>query len=84
MVLDRGRETLGVTMLDAEPDVILKMPGDSFAPLMMALALSVLFSGLLIHAWWLAAIGMVAVALDIIYWLWPEDRLAQTQGSGRV
>ena len=84
MVLDRGRETLGVTMLDAEPDVILKMPGDSFAPLMMALALSVLFSGLLIHAWWLAAIGMGAVALDMIYWLWPEDRLAQTQGSGRV
>ena len=84
MVLDHGRETIGVSMLDAEPDVILKMPGDSFAPLVMALAMSLLFSGLLIHAWWLAAIGAVAVALDIMIWLWPERRLAQTAESGSV
>jgi cytochrome c oxidase subunit I len=84
MVLDHGRETIGVSMLDAEPDVILKMPGDSFAPLVMALAMSLLFSGLLIHAWWLAAIGAVAVALDVMFWLWPEQQLAQTAGSGDV
>jgi len=84
MVLDHGRETIGVSMLDAEPDVILKMPGDSFAPLVMALAMSLLFSGLLIHAWWLAAIGAVAVALDVMFWLWPERQLAQTAGSGNV
>jgi cytochrome c oxidase subunit 1/cytochrome c oxidase subunit I+III len=84
MVLDRGRETIGVTMLDAEPDVILKMPEDSFAPLAMALAMSLLFAGLLVHAWWLAGIGGMAVAVDILVWLWPERRLAEIKGSGHV
>ena len=32
LVLDKGRETIGTTVLDAEPDVILKMPGDSYLP----------------------------------------------------
>ena len=36
LVLDKGRETIGTTALDAEPDVILKMPGDSIAPLLLA------------------------------------------------
>ena len=29
LVLDHGRETVGTSALDAEPDIILKMPGDS-------------------------------------------------------
>jgi hypothetical protein len=71
-------------MLDAQPDVILKMPDDSFAPLVMALALAAFFAGLLMHAWWLAALGGFTVASDIVFWLWPERRLAQIEGSGNV
>ena len=38
-MLDHGREVLATTPLDAEPDVILKMPGDTLLPLLLALAL---------------------------------------------
>ena len=50
----------------------------------MALALAVLFGGLLIHAWWVAEIGVAAVALDVLVWLWPERRLAQTADPADV
>ena len=55
MVLDRGKETIGVTPLDAEPNVVLKMPGDSMLPFLLALAMAVLFLGLLAQARWLLA-----------------------------
>jgi hypothetical protein len=77
MLLDRGRETIGTTLLDAEPDVILKMPGDSYAPLLLALAMTAAFVALLLHSrlgvrdsrghngayeHWLAVAGTVADA----------------------
>ena len=49
MLLAKGRETIGTTLLDAEPDVILKMPGDSYMPLLLALAMTALFVSLLLH-----------------------------------
>lgn len=81
LLLDHGRETIGTTPLDGEPDVILKMPGDSIAPLTLAIALSVLFTGLLIHAWWLAAIGVLGCIVAMAIWLWPERRLDQVAGA---
>jgi cytochrome c oxidase subunit 1/cytochrome c oxidase subunit I+III len=73
-LLDRGRETLGVTPLDAEPDVILKMPGDSLLPLLLALALTILFVGLLLTALWVCAVGALALLAILVAWLWPVDR----------
>src|SRR4051794_19310901 len=64
-------ETVGVTALDGEPDVILKMPGESYMPFLMTLCLSALFAGLLIHLWWLAAAGMGLGVATGIAWLWP-------------
>jgi cytochrome c oxidase subunit 1/cytochrome c oxidase subunit I+III len=84
MVLDQGRETIGVTAREAEPDVILQMPEDSFAPLVLALAMAVLFVGLLVHAWWMAGIGGAAVAADLLAWLWPERALAGIGAAGRT
>jgi hypothetical protein len=60
-----------VTALDGEPDVILKMPGESYMPFLMTLCLSALFAGLLIHLWWLAAAGMGLGVATGIAWLWP-------------
>ena len=37
-MLDHGKETIGTSALDGEPDVILKMPEDSHAPLLLTLA----------------------------------------------
>jgi cytochrome c oxidase subunit I len=83
-LLDRGRETLATTVLDAEPDLILKMPGDSCAPFVVAIGLGVMFAGLLGHWWWLAGIGCAATALAMVIWAWPERALAQIAGASDV
>jgi cytochrome c oxidase subunit 1/cytochrome c oxidase subunit I+III len=79
MLLDHGRETVGTTVLDAEPDVILRMPGDTPAPLLLALALTAAFVGLLLHSWWIAGAGTLLTAMAMIAWLWPEAKLGQTR-----
>jgi len=83
LLLDQGRETIGTTVLDAEPDVILRMPEDSFAPLLFAIALSLSFVGLLLHSWSLAIVAAVLSALALIAWLWPEAKLGQTMEIAR-
>jgi cytochrome c oxidase subunit I len=71
--LDDGRETLGVTPLDAEPSEILAMPEDSLYPFLLALSLLVTFYGLLTSIWALAVAGAVLVIAMTIGWLWPGD-----------
>ena len=66
------------------PDVILRMPGDSFAPLLLALALAVAFVGMLIHSWWLFGFAIACEhSSPSIAWLWPEARLGQTMDIAR-
>ena len=52
MVLEHGREALATTPLDAEPNLILKMPGDTLVPLLLALAMTMLTIGLALLNWW--------------------------------
>ena len=81
LLLDQGRETIATTVLDAEPDVILKMPGDSQAPFWLTIALSALFVALLVHAWWIAGAGLLACLAAILIWLWPETGLGQREAT---
>src|SRR5690606_36144030 len=71
-ILDRGREALGTTWLDAQPDVILKMPSDSYAPLLLGLSSALLFVALLLHAWVYAGLMVAACAACMLAWLWPQ------------
>jgi cytochrome c oxidase subunit I len=84
LVLDHGREALGTTTLDAQPDIILKMPGDSYAPLLLALSATAIFVGLLTHLWWLAGIAAIATGAAMLVWLWPEKALGETAESADV
>jgi cytochrome c oxidase subunit 1/cytochrome c oxidase subunit I+III len=84
MLLDHGRETIGTSALDAVPDVILRMPGDSFAPLLLSLTLAIAFVGMLMHSWWLFGIAVFCSAVASIAWLWPEAKLGQTMGIVRA
>ncbi|OIQ69299.1 cytochrome c oxidase subunit 1 [mine drainage metagenome] len=77
-LLDHGRETLGTTALDGEPDVILKMPEDSCAPIVMALLLTALCYCALIHSWWLCVVSVLGIFVCLVIWLWPQVNLAQT------
>jgi cytochrome c oxidase subunit I len=71
IVLDNGRETLATTVLDAEADSILRMPGDSLWPLLLSIALLVMFLGLLWHGWWIAGAAGAVSFLIIAFWLAP-------------
>ena len=79
LVLDKERETIGTSVLDAEPDVILKMPGDSYLPLLVAVAMTAVFTCMLLHSWWGAGIAAVATFLGSVGWLWPRRALAQIE-----
>ncbi len=76
-VLDHGKEALATTGLDAQPDAILKMPEDSYAPFVLTLAMSVFFSALLLQSWWVAGLAGLAILVAGLVWLWPEAQLGQ-------
>jgi cytochrome c oxidase subunit 1/cytochrome c oxidase subunit I+III len=78
LTLSQGREALGTTPLDATPNVILKMPGDTLVPLGLALAMTVIAAGLALVNWWVVAVGVVFTAATILAWLWPEAQLGET------
>jgi cytochrome c oxidase subunit 1/cytochrome c oxidase subunit I+III len=80
-VLDHGKETLGTTMLDAVPDVIVKMPDDSLAPFVLSLALAALFSAMMLEAWWWLGASVVAILIITAVWLWPQDALGEREGA---
>jgi cytochrome c oxidase subunit 1/cytochrome c oxidase subunit I+III len=71
LVLGDGRETLATTVLDAEADTILKMPGDSAIPLLLSVALLALFTAALLHACWVAVAALVAGIGMTAAWLAP-------------
>jgi cytochrome c oxidase subunit 1/cytochrome c oxidase subunit I+III len=78
LTLEQGREALGTTPLDAEPNVILKMPDDTLVPLCLALAMTALTIGLALVNWLLAGLGVILAAAAITVWLWPSAALGET------
>jgi cytochrome c oxidase subunit 1/cytochrome c oxidase subunit I+III len=70
--LDDGRETLATTSIDAEPDAILKMPEDSFAPLILAISLSGLFVAMLAQTVGGGVLALCVGFIAMLTWLWPE------------
>lgn len=78
-ILDRGREALGTTALEASPYVILKMPEDSYAPFWLGLFAALFFAALALRAWYFAGLALVLAAATIVVWLWPERQLIQRE-----
>ncbi len=81
MVLDDGKEMLATTALDAEPDAIQKMPEDTLAPLLTALAATALGFAVLFHAWIAAAILALLLLAAVLVWLWPRREMGQISES---
>jgi cytochrome c oxidase subunit I+III len=84
LVLDKGRENVATTPLDAQPDAILKMPGDSLSPFVLSLCLTAIFVGLLLNLWVLVGLAVAASAAAILGWLWPESKLGETRAGVHV
>jgi cytochrome c oxidase subunit I len=79
MLLVEGKETIGTSGLDADPDMVLKMSKDSFAPISLAAGMSVLFTGLLLKLWALAIVGAVICTMALIAWFWPLHELRERE-----
>jgi cytochrome c oxidase subunit I len=77
-LLLQGRETLATTPLDARPDLILKMPQDSYAPFYLGLFCALMFAGLLLHWWDFAGLMAIAGGIALTAWLWPSKKLEQS------
>jgi cytochrome c oxidase subunit I len=77
-VLDQTRLTISTSWLDGEPESIMKMPEDTLAPLLLALALMLFFIAMTFQLLWLALAGLVASLFAGYYWLWPkaEERIS--------
>jgi heme/copper-type cytochrome/quinol oxidase subunit 1 len=72
VLLDEGKETLAVTALDAEPDAIMTMPGDSLLPVILALGMSVVFGGMLVVNWRAVSVGAVGATITLLAWFTPR------------
>jgi cytochrome c oxidase subunit I len=84
LLLDSGKETVATSALDASPDMILEMPEDSVAPVVLTAGLSVLFVGLLLKNWIVAGIGAAITASGILFWLWPRRELREREPPAEV
>ncbi|HET6390034.1 cytochrome c oxidase subunit I [Hyphomicrobium sp.] len=69
--LDNGREALATSPIDAQPDAILKMPEDSYAPLVLGLALSALFVSMLAMSLPGVLCSFAVGLIAMLIWLWP-------------
>jgi cytochrome c oxidase subunit I len=76
--LAEGRETLGVSTLDAQANEVITMPEDTLYPFLLALSLLLTFYGLLTGAWALAIVGGVLDILLAIGWLWPTHPVPES------
>jgi hypothetical protein len=79
LLLDAGKETIATSALDASPDMILEMPEDSAAPVVLTAGLSVLFVGLLLKNWITVAIGACITGAGVLFWLWPRRDLRERE-----
>lgn len=76
-LLMEGRETIGTSPIDATPEIILKMPGDSATPFFVGLFLSLAFAGMLLHWWSFTGLMILSCIIALMVWMWPEKALAQ-------
>jgi cytochrome c oxidase subunit 1/cytochrome c oxidase subunit I+III len=71
-----GHVTLSTSMLDARPQAVVHMPHASLWPFLLAVALLVVAYAVLLDAWALAVVAVVACGVALMGWFRPR---AQTQ-----
>jgi cytochrome c oxidase subunit 1/cytochrome c oxidase subunit I+III len=69
-VLDEGHATVATSVLDADSEEVLEMPGESPWPLATALGLLIIFCALLVSHLGVAAAGLLIMLWGLAGWLW--------------
>src|SRR5690606_31604348 len=64
------RETIITSPVDASPRYVLRVPHESFLPLITAVFAGGSFIATTFHAWWTAAVSAALALAFVIGWLW--------------
>ncbi|MEX1022003.1 MAG: cytochrome c oxidase subunit I [Dehalococcoidia bacterium] len=67
------REAVTTSILDAQPEAVVRLPADSIAPLLVALSLLVASTGPLLDSAVLYAAGIGGALIGAAIWMWPID-----------
>ena len=76
--LTGGHITASTSLLDAKPQAIVHMPHGSPWPFYLALALTVLFTGMLLSSVAVIGLGAVGCGVGICGWFWPRGETQET------
>jgi cytochrome c oxidase subunit I+III len=73
-----GHITASTSLLDAKPQAIIHMPHGSPWPFYLALALTLLFTGVLVSSLSLSLVGVLGAIVGICGWFWPRGETQET------
>jgi cytochrome c oxidase subunit I+III len=76
--LAEGHLTLSTSLLDARPQVKVRMPHESPWPLILAGALMLFFYAFLVSNWAVAIVGVLAISFGVMGWFWPRGETQET------
>jgi cytochrome c oxidase subunit I+III len=76
LVLDEGNEQVETTPADAYPSVIVEMPHESPWPVLLALAMGLVFTALVIQRYGVAFVMLVVCGLVLVGWHSKEPQQA--------
>jgi cytochrome c oxidase subunit 1/cytochrome c oxidase subunit I+III len=77
LVLADGHQTLATSVIDADTVDVLHMPSESIWPLLLALAFTVVFAGLLLDHYLLAIFGGLLAGGAVAGWHRPQPELQE-------
>jgi cytochrome c oxidase subunit I+III len=81
------RETLGTSVLEGDPEFVIRLPHPTWVPLVAALFTAMFFVGFLTHAYLLSGVGAALALATFLYWAWhtgdPLAPDAVDAGHGR-
>ncbi len=78
--LDKGREGLATSALDAEPDLIVQMPQDTVIPFFVGIAITAFAAAMLLQSVVLAGLAVIAIVALAVAWLWPREMRSLPHG----
>ena len=74
LVLDDGHQTIGTTVLEGEPDIVLDMPESSLWPLLVMLSLLLAFGAFIAGLYYIAGFATVLLLGAIAGWHHPKRK----------
>ncbi|MQB01020.1 MAG: cytochrome c oxidase subunit I [Actinobacteria bacterium] len=76
--LTEGHITLSTSVLDARPQAVVHMPHSTPWPLYLTIAMTILFTGMLVSSILIVALGGVTTTGALFGWFWPRRETQET------